>query len=34
MNFKKNLRKYLIDKKLLVTVSPFWCYMHIFDITV
>ena len=34
MNFKKNLRKYLIDKNLLVTVSPFWCYMHIFDITV
>ena len=34
MNFKKNLRKYLIDKNLLVTVSQFWCYMHIFDITV
>ena len=34
MNFKKNLRKYLIDRNLLVTVSRFWCYMHIFDITV
>ena len=34
MNFKKNLRKYLIDRNLLVTVSQFWCYMHILDITV
>ena len=34
MNFKKNLCKFLIDRNLLVTVSQFWCYMHIFDITV
>ena len=34
MNFKKKLCKYLIDRNLLVTVSQFWWYMHIFDITV
>ena len=34
MNFKKKLRNYLIDRNLLVTVSQFWCYKHIFDITV
>ena len=32
MNFKKKLRKYLIDRNLLVTVSQFWCFMHSFDI--
>ena len=34
MNSKKKLRKYLIDRNLLVTVSQFWCYKHIFDITI
>ena len=33
MTFKKKLRKYSIDRNLLVTVSQFWRYMHIFDTT-